>query len=281
MDCYKFVEYNFDKALLDESIDATYVIHLENNGRINNILEQLYKYRPSKKVYILYNKGYKKCNKILSKNIPDKDLVDCNFKIFKHSKVLNHNNILILEDDFIFSDKIKNKEILNDLNLFLNEHNNTKFIYYLGASPVFSIPYKINHYIPLFIATTHSCIYSKNTREYLLNNENKIVNSWNFWDIYLNEDRNISKYHYKYPLCYQTFPVTENQKHWKVSNNNLINKLQMNFFKICLKIINLNNKPEPGFTIIYTFSFILFYIFIISVIYLIYKYIKVRTNKIM
>ena len=35
MNCYNFVEYNFDKGLLNESVDVTYVIHLENNGRIN------------------------------------------------------------------------------------------------------------------------------------------------------------------------------------------------------------------------------------------------------
>ena len=35
MNCYNFVQCNFDKGLLNDIIDATYVIHLENNGRIN------------------------------------------------------------------------------------------------------------------------------------------------------------------------------------------------------------------------------------------------------
>ena len=35
MNYYNFVEYNFDKGLLNDIIDATYVIHLENNRRIN------------------------------------------------------------------------------------------------------------------------------------------------------------------------------------------------------------------------------------------------------
>ena len=99
MNCYNFVEYNFEQGLFDDSIDATYIIHLENNGRINNIIEQIYKYKPTKKIYILYNKGFKNCNKILEKNEPDKDLVHCNLRIFKHAKLNNYDNILILEDD--------------------------------------------------------------------------------------------------------------------------------------------------------------------------------------
>ena len=35
MNCYNFVKYIFDKGLLNNIIDAIYVIHLENNRRIN------------------------------------------------------------------------------------------------------------------------------------------------------------------------------------------------------------------------------------------------------
>lgn len=280
MNCYKFVEYNFDRGLFDDSIDATYIIHLENNGRINQVIEQIYKYKPTKKIYILYNKGYKKCNKKLYKNVPDKDLVDCNLTIFNHSKILNYNNILILEDDFIFSNKITNKEILQDLNNFFIQHINKKFIYYIGSSPNYSIPYKINHYKAIFIAMTHCNVYSKNTREYLLNKENNIIKSLDQWDIYLNNNSNIDKYHYKYPLCYQLLTETENSKYWKISNNKLINSVITGFGKLYLKIVKLNKQPEPGFTILYTISIISFYLFLFFMIYIIYKYIQLRRKKV-
>jgi hypothetical protein len=276
MNCYNFVEYNFKEGLLDQSIDATYVIHLENNGRIDNILNQINKYKPTKKIYILYNKGYKKCNKNLSKNIPDKDLVECNFTIFKHANNFNYNNILILEDDFMFSDKINNKDILKDLNNFFNQHINQKFIYYFGAVTIYSVPYKVNHYRSLFISLSHCVTHSKNTREYLLANENNIKNTEHFWDIYLNSDSNINKYHYKYPLCYQIFPVTENQKNWKFSNNSFLNYIIINGSKLSIKLLNIDKYPEPGFTIIYTISILSFYISIFFMVFIIYKYIKLN-----
>jgi len=280
MNCYNFVEYNFDKGLFDNSIDATYVIHLENNGRINKVIEQIYKYKPTRKIYILYNKGFKNCNKLLTKNVPDKDLVHCNLTIFKHAKLNNYNNILVLEDDFIFSDKIKNKDILEHLNIFLNDHINEKFIYYIGAGPNFSVPYKKNHYKPFLITMAHSNIYSKNTREYILNNENDASNSWHLWDVYINDLSSIIKYHYKYPLCYQLFTETENSKYWKISNNKFINWFIIGFGKYYFKIINLDKTPEPGFTILYTLSILSFYIFIFFIIYMIYKYIQLRKKKI-
>lgn len=280
MNCYKFVEYNFDRGLFDVSIDATYVIHLENNGRINQVIEQIYKYKPTKKIYILYNKGFKNCNKILEKNEPDKDLVHCNLTIFKHAKLNNYDNILILEDDFIFNDKIKNKDILQDLNYFFYDKKKINFIYYIGGIPIFSIYYKKNHYVPLFIGTTHCCVFSKKAREILLSNSVTILRSFLLWDLYLNQNNNINKYHYKYPLCYQIFPVTENQKKWNFSNNSHINKIikQLNFF--LLKLLNLDKKPEPGFTIIYNLSIVFFYIFIFFIIYIIYKYIQIIIKKV-
>jgi outer membrane lipoprotein-sorting protein len=59
LNCYTFVEYNFNEGLFDKTIDATYIIHLENNGRFESVIKQLEEYKPTKKVYILYNKGYK------------------------------------------------------------------------------------------------------------------------------------------------------------------------------------------------------------------------------
>ena len=279
MNCYNFVEYNFEQGLFDDSIDATYIIHLENNGRINNIIEQIYKYKPTKKIYILYNKGFKNCNKILEKNEPDKDLVHCNLRIFKHAKLNNYDNILILEDDFVFNDKIKNKDILQDLNYFFYDKKKINFIYYIGSFPIFSIPYKKNHYIPLFISLTHCCVFSKKARELLLSNSVSVSKTFLMWDLYLNKNNNINKYHYKYPLCYQIFPVTENQKKWKLSNNPQINKIIQKINIFLLKLLNLDKKSEPGFTIIYNLSIVFFYIFIFIIIYIIYKYIQIIIKK--
>ena len=95
---------NYEKGFLDDFVDCTYILHLENNGRFNNIMHQLSKNIPTKKIYIVYNKGFKKCNKILKIQNTTHNLVNFNLITINHSIRNNFNNILILEDDFIFDD---------------------------------------------------------------------------------------------------------------------------------------------------------------------------------
>lgn len=119
-ECYnlKLTEYN--NGLFDKSIDATYIIFLEGNTkRYENIKNELKKNKPTKKVYILYNKGWKKCKKDKYITNTAKDLVDCNMYILKHAKKQNYDNILILEDDYLFDNNIKNKNIIKDIDNFL------------------------------------------------------------------------------------------------------------------------------------------------------------------
>ena len=113
---YRFKKNIFNDRFLNNSVDATYIIHLENNGRYNHIQEQLSEYHPTNIVYILFNKGYKKSKKKSFINNPPLDLVDSFLEIFKHAEINNYNNILILEDDFIFSEKIKDTENINNVN---------------------------------------------------------------------------------------------------------------------------------------------------------------------
>jgi len=57
MDCYRFESIPGRKPLFAH-IDATYVIHLENNGRLEKVKKELVDYYPSKNTCILYNKGF-------------------------------------------------------------------------------------------------------------------------------------------------------------------------------------------------------------------------------
>jgi hypothetical protein len=74
-DCYNFVEYKFNNYLF-KNIDASYIIHLENNNRLENIKYQLSLYQPTNIVYILFNKGYKNCDKDKPKTIKDKHKIE-------------------------------------------------------------------------------------------------------------------------------------------------------------------------------------------------------------
>ena len=125
--CYKFKKITYTNGLLDDAVDATYIIHLEGNGRYEGILNQLDLYQPTKVVYIVFNKGYKNCSKGEHIQLPAHDLVDAFLQIFKDAKHKNYENILILEDDFIFSEKIKDTTTRVNICTFLNNHKKISF----------------------------------------------------------------------------------------------------------------------------------------------------------
>jgi hypothetical protein len=267
--CYNFKKILFNKGVFDSSIDATYIIHLENNGRLDNIKSQLLKYKLTKTVYIVFNKGFKKCSKDPYINISSLDLVDAFLKIFMDAKNKNYNNILILEDDFFFNDNINDKHICNEINNFIINKNNENFIYYLGCLPYLILPYNNNTKKILYSVGTHSCIYSKKMINNILNIDPKKITDW---DLYHN--LNSIRYTYNKPLCYQLFPDTENSKVWETYFFNLgyIGKL---FYKK----IKLDVQPEPGFTFFYTFSkYILLFIITIIILLIFILYKKYKKN---
>jgi sulfur transfer complex TusBCD TusB component (DsrH family) len=268
--CYNFEQYKYKKGIFDSFIDATYILTLVGSDRIENINKQLEYVIPTKNVFIVLNKGYKKCDKVLYKQNSVYDIVDANKNALEHSLKNNFNNILILEDDFIFSEKLKDKNIINDIKLFINNNKNKVFYYNLGTYPILFYPninLFNNIYRGIYCPLAHANIYNKNCVNEIFKNIKNIKLSW---DEYLVE--NYINYFYKYPLIYQIFPETENKKLW------FSKKLKNSFFKyiddLRIKILNLDKEPQPGFNIMYTFFFILNYsiwvLIIIIFIYIIY-----------
>jgi hypothetical protein len=247
--CYRIEKIEYEKGLFDSAIDATFIIHLENNSRYEHIMNQLQKIKPTKNVYILYNKGYKNCKKQDYIKNTNQDLVDANLMIFKFAKELNFNNILILEDDFIFNDKLNEQTGINKINEicnFLNKNIKQDFQYLIGCLPLILMPYNLNHYLVILSIGLHSCVYSKKNRENILNiNQEKIKDM----DIYNN--LYFRRYTYYEPLCYQLFPITENSKTWGLDYNLYY---LSNIFKIFLKFIQLDKQIEPGYPFFYIFS---------------------------
>ena len=262
MNCYNFKLLNFNKGLLDNSIDATYIIHLEGNGRLNHIYNMLNEYQPSKIVYILFNKGYKKCQK--NKNItnPSLDLVDAFLTICKDAKIKNYNNILILEDDFTFLPEIKNKEIIYNIGTFIEYYKDEEFIYHLGCIPLLIIP-NYNYNILYFSSGTHACIYSNKAINKILSFQEKI----NDWDTFINFNFLNKRYMNNKLLCYQLLPETENSKYWGYQNYifSCLSKLMFKFFTL----LKLDKRHDIGYPFFYTFSTIIFFAFILLLIIII------------
>ena len=265
--CY-YLKTQYYTDPLFKNVDATYIIHLQGNDeRYKNITDQLEMYHPTKIVHIVYNKGYKNCNK---DNITDsvQDLIDTYLYIMNDAK--QYGTILILEDDFIFNKDIK--EHTHNIDAFIN--NNTNYIYRLGCLPIIQIPYNMYTYIGL-TGGTHGVIYSKSIRNKILENNTKIndwdkMNHWNKiydWDVYINFFT--INYNYYKPLCYQLFPNTENRNNWG-NYHKIIHYITQYIVVTFIKLLGIDKNVEPGYSIFYMLSKLLF-LFVILILFKIFN----------
>jgi hypothetical protein len=269
--CYDFQLRDFSTpGLFDDFVDMTYIItshkYLERNKKVELELQKLI---PTRKIYFVYNSTYKTCNKILPQQIPPYDLKDANLNIMHHSLENGFNNILILENDFFYSDfllnNVKNKEVVREIKDFFNDpyYSEKPFAYNLGPNVqllyhnIFS-KYKNTNTL-LLGAAAHAVIYNKKIQlEIVKENGNLITNI--FPDFDKNIDAyilfNYDVYFYNKPLIIQIWKDTENSNNW--TNTKLLNdiiKLYNN------KLFKLDANPELGLSIQYKFLFFMNYLF--------------------
>ena len=273
--CYSLKEYHFDEPIFND-IEATYIIHLEGNGRYEHIEKQLQTYHPTKLVYVLLNKGFKKCEKDKRIDKSPLDLVDAFLTIFKDANEKKYENIIVLEDDFIFDEKILDKTHSTSIETFLKEKQGNLFAYYLGTLPILQISMNTEHNRVFLSGGTHACIYPCAFIKHMV--ENVKQETITDWDGYLNFS-NYTRYKYHTPLCYQLFPQTENQTNWGHENPifRYISKKGIE----CIKIMKLDTNIYPGYDIFeftskFIFWFIVFTLIIVNLVvnYFTYKNFK-------
>ena len=259
--CYTFKELNFDRGVLDDIVDCTYIIHLEGNGRLDHIHKELKQVQPTKKVVIMFNKGFKKCKKQLIEQVSYQDLTDAFLQCFKNAKQNHYKNILILEDDFIFDPKIKDPFHVKNIHRFIKARQDEAFIYYIGVLPLIIYPTTdLYSYNALKTLTMHSVIYS----EKVIQNYDSLNLEGKHWDVIM--DQNITnRYLYFKPLCYQTFPETENKQTWFEKDGNRIISYVKNVF---IKLFKMDIDPTIGFCFFYMFSFFLFFMLFFAFLFL-------------
>jgi len=268
-DCYSFKKYTYTDGLFNESIDATYILHLEGNGRLDDIEKQLKIYHPTNTVYIMFNKGFKRCKKDLKAQTSMYDIVDANREAFTHARTNNYSNILVLEDDFIFSPNINDTKHLTYLNNFLQKYKDQAFIYHLGAIPFLVVPIDTYTYYTAS-AGMHCAIFTKSAREKLLRAD---MNKIDDWDMFLLT--NITRYAYYMPLCNQLFTQTENKANWGQSY--IVATITNN----AIQYLGLDRSPEPGTTILYIIAKIistLMFLFVLWFIYYVIVYFKLHVG---
>jgi hypothetical protein len=257
--CYQFEKLEFKNALLD--IDATYVVHLDNNGRLDSVKAQLNEFRPTKDVFILHNKGYRTCEKEEYIKTPPLDLVDAFLYIFKDAQQKNYKHILVLEDDFIFSNRIKDKKVQQNIMNFISNKNYD--VYGLGTLPIMQKVYDNSTNINIIGIGTHAMIYSRECINKTLQKDRKSIKDWDYFT-----GTTFTRYMYNEPLCYQLFPETENQKHWD-RNIFILTLLHI------IKLLKLDVQVEPGYNTMYIMSKGLYGLCVILVVWLFITVFKV------
>ena len=80
-------------------------------------------------------------------------------------------------------------------------------------------------------------------------NNDKIIGYLGGLDAYL--FKNLPIYMYYKPLCYQTFPLTDNRKEWYTVKESIFAPIFIMVLNTFISWTNLENEPEPGFTILY------------------------------
>ena len=276
--CYQFKYMKNTDGIFHKTIDATYVVHLEGNGRYDSVMKQLNEYHLTNDVYILHNKGYKKCDKTNNIVYPADDLIDAFFQIFKHANEKKYENVLILEDDFIFTNDVKNATHINNINNFLIKRTDESFIYYMGCLPYLSLPILDgnNTYFPIISSGTHSVIYSKKYRENLIHHYDK--KNAKDWDV-MNNFHSMKKYMYGQPLCYQLCSDTENRKTW--GNESTIKQFVGNVAIKLITLVGVDKKIEPGYSIYYAISKILPIILLLLSLMVVYIFFTIVSKKYM
>ena len=292
MNCYSKKFIISKKGIFDTFIDMTYVITLEDSKeRHKSVISQLKKYELTKKVSIVFNKGFKKCKKELcfdnickKVDISIKDIIHVYQYILKDAQKNNYNNILILEDDFIISERILEQKIIKDLEEKVNSYKNKNLLLKLGCIPFLSYEGRLNDNFKRILISlgTHAIIYNKNSI-------NKILQELSLtdYDVVINMIFMTEQIMYKIPLIYQIFPDTENRKNWGKDDNFLINFgifFVQFYINQIINLFNLNKIEEPGTSMMYKYHNIIFLsmlLIVLGSIYLLFLSLNYAIKKIM
>ena len=257
--CYSFNTFDENSNELlafDAFVDATYVITMESSTRKEDYIKRLISTRPTKIVWIMTNKGFKSCNKMLKDQTTRGDLIDANLQVFRHANEQGYRNILVLEDDFWFDeDNIRIPEYINDVSQCMKQHETQPMYYNLGPIPVLFYPnfnlLMDRNIRAIYITMSHANIYNRNIRDKVLSDT---VSGNVHWDVHIT--KNYLSYFNIHPLCYQTFPPTENQKVWA---SNIFDTFIVYVFIAFIRMFRMDVSPFPGYSVMYAILFIVNY----------------------
>ena len=177
------------------------------SSRREQYMSQLRLYRPTPKVVILHNKGYKHGDKPDWVSWPAADTWHANTEVFRRES--NTPYVLILEDDFIFTHHII--KYADSVYSFLERHNDCTY-YNLGAVPLWTNPLArmaCKHIRVYVSGSCHACIW---TNAGMSAFESFILPDQSLSDYEVS--RRSKSYMHRYPLAIQAHEKTATFKTW-------------------------------------------------------------------
>ena len=241
--CYSAEIISFDSGLFDDCIDMAYLITMENSKRRDAYMKQLSEHKPSSKVTIALNKGFRseQCNKKLNKQESVYDITDALRNVFVNALENKYKRILVFEDDFFMDHTKYTKKDIERVVKFCNKKN--PHVYNLGpfsctGNIIDVLRDKVNyHYLCKKSSAAHGVIYNDVYMSDFVKeaSDGKIIHCDRFWDL-----PKYKVYTYHTPLCFQLFPETENKKQWG-SNSSKFSQFISN---LPIKALKLDKSHE-------------------------------------
>lgn len=238
--CYRYEKLSNNSSLFP-IIDCSYVLIMNGSKFESRVRRQLKEYPLSIKMILQWNSGFKKCEKRLARQFTVSDLTDCYATVFHNALENGYNYIIILEEDFMIDERIRDNEVREDINRFILG-NNPEMIC-LGSVIWKSEKCEDNNFRRLKIKQgTHAVIMNRKIIEYLYRkiNDNEIYDM----DILTNKDCE-RMYGYKYPLIKQVFSITENQENWGSNiKSEWKRKILLCSFLFLLRLLGFNSEKS-------------------------------------
>lgn len=210
MQCYHFEEIlpcESGTGKLDPAVDMTYILTLEGSERSKTILSRLQEAGMVSVALIQFNKGYNCEGKKLGRKASVCDLTHALTNALQHATDNGYENILVLEDDFIFNPIHYDDADLERVCEFIsgNDHD----LYNLGPITFISYPVSWYHRRSLRSFASHAIIYNRSAFRPFIRYAKQVR-----YDIpcdKIQDDLGLKVYFYHKPISYQLITRTENR----------------------------------------------------------------------
>ena len=258
-----YTKWTFPESLFS-IVDVTYILYLRGSPRIADIERQIKNSPPTKIVYLVTNDGYKKSHRPFL--LEQSTLADCCYSHYNacdHAHKHGYNNILVLEDDFIFEKDILDLNNIKSIEKFILGNDIQR--YFLGCIPFMLVPSSLNlhHYKMINGGASHAVIHTKRGIEKFLQDYQQDPKSLLQIDMYFAQNE---AYTFHKSLCTQIFPMTQNRsENWGDAET-----IKGKFFNWGINLLNLDKKPQPGTDIMYWLSKSVPYLIILIIVVIIF-----------